>query len=197
MPESTISSRFRTIRAKQVPTLSAFVFSGVHSSRLGRRRAVPETHQLAIKARKHAPWSAFWFPMPTHSSLRPSSPGERAGRYSSRGPRRGMRQDKCPSLGKETTDLTSRPAGGASGVPETGHAVSQSGNRGMEQCTHRLLQVRHWSFLAGLDPDPGLKRYSARKVKKTPTCRSSRVLCSRLRPRSTLKSTLKLEAVIQ
>ena len=121
-----------------------------------------------------------------------------------------MRQDKCPSLGKETTDLTSRPAGGASGVPDTARAESQNErNRGKKQCTRRLLQVEHWSILAVLDPDPGLKRYSARKVNKTPTCRSSRVLCSRLRPRlrprirphlrprSTLKSTLKLEAANQ
>ena len=138
---------------KRVLTLSAFVFLGVPSYSVVA--ALPTAYHSAIAERKHAPWSALWFPVPTHS-LGPSSPGERAGRYSSRGPRRGMRQDRCPSLGKETTDLTSRPAGGASGVPETGHADSQSGwNRCMEQCTHRLLQVGYWSFLAVLTSTPG------------------------------------------
>ena len=170
-------------------TVAVFAFLGVPVL-FGRRPAVPTAYHSAIEEREHAPWSAFWFPVPPHC-LRPSGLRERAGRYSSRGPRRGMRQDECPSLGKETTDLTSRPAGGASGVPETGHADSQDGpNRGKEQCTHRLLQVGHWSILAVLDPDHGLDAIQHVKWRKHLPCRSSRVLCSRLR----LRSILKLEA---
>ena len=130
--------------------MSAFVFSGVHSSRLGRRRAVPETHQLAIKARKHAPWSAFWFPMPTHS-LRPSSPRERAGRYSSRGPRRGMRQGECPSLRKKKrNDRPSlSPAKGA-GVLDTSRASVRKCEPNAERCVltaccAKSAESRSWS----------------------------------------------------
>ena len=127
--------------AKRVLTLSAFVFLGVPSYSVVA--ALPTAYHSAIQERKHAPWSALWFPVPA-LSLRPSSPRERAGRYSSRGPRRGMRQGECPSLGKETTDLTSRPAGGASGVPETGHAVSQK--RAKNECSSVLTACCKWEI---------------------------------------------------